>query len=524
MEVIKDHFYWVTIFFFIGLLPLDSISQPIIEWENLFGGTSHEITGGPIIATDDGGCLFISRTLSNDGDISINHGEWDLWICKLTKNGNIQWSRTLGSSGGGDSPKMVAQLNDGGFLIVCASDTNDFDFAGGEGGYWYFKFNAGGQIEWSEDYPAIPLSKSFQALEGGDFEMDFFTASNYGEFSDPVDSCKYWHVQFKEDGTISNMKKLCAPLMPDMYYFGSILPLKDGSFLYDYQSKTNSNNKGDNDICFIKYNNELLPQWEACFGGSKSESVIDKLEIPGKGFLILASTDSRDYDVGWHEKLKSLWLLQLDYNGNLIKSKAYNGRAKRLLLEDDSKSAVVLGYTFSNESCDNNGIVDYLIFKIDLQTYEVLWQDCFGGKGGEFAADMAITSDNGYILLGDSDSEISGDVQSENHALYYTDVWVVKLAPEDVRIEEECALFQIAPNPVSSESLTLEFQNPAVEASDIAVFDARGALVYRYPNQVIPVSKKVTVTLPPGMSAGMYLVQVSSCSGKRVFGKFVKVE
>jgi hypothetical protein len=303
-----------------------------------------------------------------------------------------------------------------------------------------------------------------------------------------------------------------------------ISPLFDGGFLHDYSTSENAGNKGEDDICLVKYDSAFQKEWEACYGGTKTEFVVDKIEIPGKGIFILANTYSKDFDVGWHDKARPTWLLRLDYSGNLVKSETFSGWGSRLVVVDEGKSVVILGDTFSSEFCQNNGALYMQLFKVKLEDGNVEWKRCYGGKGGEFAEDIAFSQDGGLLMMGVSNSEISGDVQSKNQALFWTDVWVVKLAPEDVRIEEECALFQIAPHPVASDLLTLEFQNPAVEASDITVFDARGALVYRYPNQVIPVSKKVTVTLPLGMSAGMYFVQVSGCSGKRVFGKFVKVE
>jgi hypothetical protein len=89
--------------------------------------------------------------------------------------------------------------------------SNDYDFAGGGEGNWYFKFDALGQKEWSEDYPATPMIRSIRALDDGGFEMFMFSYSNYGEFSDPIDSCKYWKVRFNKNGTIGRMEKIGAP-------------------------------------------------------------------------------------------------------------------------------------------------------------------------------------------------------------------------------------------------------------------------------------------------------------------------
>ena len=54
------------------------------------------------------------------------------------------------------------------------------------------------------------------------------------------------------------------------------------------------------------------------------------------------------------------------------------------------------------------------------------WQKVLGGRDREESFSIQQTSDDGYILIGSTDSDNTGDVGS-NHG--ESDIWVVKLSP-----------------------------------------------------------------------------------------------
>ncbi|MEP7169586.1 MAG: T9SS type A sorting domain-containing protein, partial [Bacteroidota bacterium] len=64
---------------------LDSAAN--IQWQKCLGGTTWD-RGHYIQQTTDGGYVLAGASLSDDGDVSGNHGSWDCWIVKLTENFN----------------------------------------------------------------------------------------------------------------------------------------------------------------------------------------------------------------------------------------------------------------------------------------------------------------------------------------------------------------------------------------------------------------------------------------------------
>ena len=51
-----------------------------------------------LLLTDDGGFMFIGYSRSNDGDVSSNKGESDVWLVKANSTGEIQFEKTFGGS------------------------------------------------------------------------------------------------------------------------------------------------------------------------------------------------------------------------------------------------------------------------------------------------------------------------------------------------------------------------------------------------------------------------------------------
>src|SRR6185295_16888876 len=98
-----------------------------IQWQQCFGGSLEE--GNPtdqIIATSDGGSLFITETWSFDGDVSGQHGFCDILAVKLDANGSVMWSHTWGGSEI-DNPRNLLELPGQRYLLVCRSFSHNGD-------------------------------------------------------------------------------------------------------------------------------------------------------------------------------------------------------------------------------------------------------------------------------------------------------------------------------------------------------------------------------------------------------------
>lgn len=89
---------------------------------------------------------------------------------------------------------------------------------------------------------------------------------------------------------------------------------------------------------------------------------------------------------------------------------------------------LILGSSASDTTGDiqkkNQGSLDYFIWKMD-ENGQQEWQNSFGGNGSDFLYAAQSTSDGGYVLVGASTSSKSGDKISENQG--NEDIWVIKI-------------------------------------------------------------------------------------------------
>lgn len=155
-----------------------------LAWESSFGGTGIE-TAQDIAKTLDGGYVVTGSTFSNDVDVSMNHGESDAWLVKLDANGQMEWQKTYGGSRFEDAQAVVAS-KDGGYILVGNSKSNDGDVTdnAGENDIWAVKTNSEGAILWEKSLGGSGLDFGYDILETADGSLVLVGESSSPDFLD----------------------------------------------------------------------------------------------------------------------------------------------------------------------------------------------------------------------------------------------------------------------------------------------------------------------------------------------------
>src|SRR5664279_1395579 len=99
-----------------------------LEWTKTYGGTGDDFFND-IVQTYDGGYILTGFTSSTDGDVSGNHGAYDVWTVKVNATGNMEWQKSLGGSGY-DFGNAVVQTFYGGYAIAGNTNSNDGNVSG----------------------------------------------------------------------------------------------------------------------------------------------------------------------------------------------------------------------------------------------------------------------------------------------------------------------------------------------------------------------------------------------------------
>jgi PKD repeat protein len=110
-----------------------------IIWQKCLGGTDIEYAYS-IGQTVEGGYIVAGETLSNNGNVAGNHGASDYWIVRLDITGNILWQKCLGGTSYEDA-YSVQQTADGGYIVAGDTLSNDGNVTGNHGmaDYWIVK-------------------------------------------------------------------------------------------------------------------------------------------------------------------------------------------------------------------------------------------------------------------------------------------------------------------------------------------------------------------------------------------------
>lgn len=133
------------------ILKIDSTG--VLQWLKTYGGFDVDFAK-EIQTTDDGGMIVAGNTFSNNGDIVGNHGSMDYWILKLAGTGDIEWQKTLGST---DLQQVfsVKQTIDGGYLfagMTYGAINGDVTISHGDSDVWLVKLSNIGALQWQKSF------------------------------------------------------------------------------------------------------------------------------------------------------------------------------------------------------------------------------------------------------------------------------------------------------------------------------------------------------------------------------------
>ncbi len=172
-----------------------------IVWQKCLGGSRCD-NAYSIQQTTDGGYIVAGCTESNDGDVSGNHGGYDFWVVKLNSSGNIVWQKCLGGSSY-DEVCSIQQTADGGYIVAGGTLSNDGDVSGNHGSadFWVVKLNSSGDIVWQKCLGGSndDAAYSIQQITDGGYVVAGYTESNDGDVSGNHGSADFWVVKLRPD-------------------------------------------------------------------------------------------------------------------------------------------------------------------------------------------------------------------------------------------------------------------------------------------------------------------------------------
>ena len=436
----------ITVFLCFSSFVFGQTIIPAIEWQKCFGSMGAEEPTSTIL-TSDGGYAFVAPVNAyNDGDLSgiLNHGNYEIWVVKMSASRTIEWQKLIGGTGG-EFPCSIVQTADGGYMILSHTNSNNGDITCMQNNIdniWLIKLSSQGAIQWQKCYggSSYELANSLIQTSDGGYALIGTTQSNDGDVSgnhSTTNSCNIdgWVVKLSSSGSIQWQRCLGGICEERLR---SIKQTSDGGFILAGVTSSEdgdvSGNHGGSDGWVVKLSSSGTIQWQRCLGGSDYEWGTSIIQTTDGGYVFTGLTQSKDGDVTGHHLSyidgSDAWVVKLSASGNIVWQKCLGGTLKDIA--NDVVQTFDGGYLIAAYTESQNGDVtthlgqrDAWLIKLS-STGTLLWEKSYGGTDyNEFSA-ITSTPDGGYLISGrtsSNDIDVSG-----NHG--NQDVWLVKLTSD----------------------------------------------------------------------------------------------
>jgi hypothetical protein len=369
----------------------------------------------------------------------------------------ILWDITYGSTAT-DRGISIVSTPDGGYLLGGKSNS-DAGFEKSQNiksydDFWIIKVDAQGNKLWDKSFSGLGSHSVNQSglsvilpLTGGGYLVGGYSEEDMGyEKSENSrgNGLDYWIIRLDASGNQLWDKTIGGPAIDGL---NDMVETDDGGFLLGGYSfgqdlgtgfeKTAVPRSYSEDYWIVKIDDNGNKLWDKIYGGEKSETCKQIVKTHDGNYLLVGSSNSP----AGHEKTENpkggydfnnydYWLVKIDPDGNKLWDKTIGGDAlenvnSAVLTSDGGfllagESQSQAGY---DKSQNNRGSYDYWLVKTDADG-NVKWDKTYGGTGNESIADMLVTPDNQLILLGSSDSPVGNEKTEPSRG--DKDYWILK--------------------------------------------------------------------------------------------------
>ena len=275
-----------------------------ISWEKSYGFPGNDL-GFSIIQTLNGD-FFVSGVLDvsgsgGDGNDRSLHAGGDYWGLKLDNNGTKIWRRYFGGSFT-DSAFDVVATDDDGFILIGSSDSGDVDITNNKGGYdfWIVKIDGNGNMVWEKSFGGsqIDEARSITKTNDGNYLIVGDSRSNDQDISNSKGAADMWLIKISDAGMLIWEKSFGGSSFD---VARNISPTADGGFLLSGSSRSQDGdveiNKGQNDVWLVKVNNSGNLEWQITLGGTKIDFAYSAVELNNGKIIVAGESNSDDGDI-----------------------------------------------------------------------------------------------------------------------------------------------------------------------------------------------------------------------------------
>ena len=233
---------------------------------------------------------------------SIKHGVGEFWCHKIDLDGNILWRKYFGGTNNDRSYDSI-ETADGDFIIVGSSESSDNDISSPKGSYdiWVIKLSSNGDFLWERSYGGSKYETANSIIQSSDKKIHILgsTLSDDKDISFQMGSSDVYLLTIDSDGNLLSGQTFGG----SNFDMGKKIEIdnKDNLWLTGYSRSIDfdlSFNKGKNDAVLVQLSkNRILKKVLAI--GAEGEDIANSLIHFNENEIIVAGySDSRgDYFV-----------------------------------------------------------------------------------------------------------------------------------------------------------------------------------------------------------------------------------
>ena len=229
---------------------------------------------------------------------SIKHGVGEFWCHKIDLDGNILWRKYFGGTNNDRSYDSV-ETSDGDFLIVGSSESNDIDISSPKGSYdiWVIKLSSNGDLLWERSYGGSKYETANSIIQSADKKIHILgsTLSNDKNISFQMGSSDFWLLTIDSDGNLLSEQTFGG----SNFDKGKKIEIdsKDNLWLTGYSRSIDYDfnfNKGKNDAVLIQLSKNRILK-EIFEIGAEGEDIANSLIHFNENEIIVAGySDSKE--------------------------------------------------------------------------------------------------------------------------------------------------------------------------------------------------------------------------------------
>ena len=284
-------------------------------WQKSWGGKLISARFRSITSSLDDGIVVVGSSEFSEIEGMTNKGMYDAIIVKYDKDGNILWQKNWGGNGYDDFTGVIS-TEDGGFIIVGESESNDIEGLQNKGSYdaIVLKYDKDGNLIWQKSW-------------GGN------------------DSERFTSVAVTEDG-------------------GFVAVGNTQFIVYEGDSRL--------DAIIVKYNKDGNVLWQKSYGNELNEFYESVVEIDDYGFVVVGYINSSLIDSKPATDKDDAIIIKYDKDGNMLWEKSWGGsdydEFRKVISTQDGK-IIASGYSHSTDidGLTNKGEKDAIIVKYSIE-------------------------------------------------------------------------------------------------------------------------------------------------------------